>query len=69
MDEQKIAKKLKDEYPLDICICGKQFIHTGEWVYKLHKNGKNVYYCSYTCWRKAGGGKKSVTFVKHRRDL
>lgn len=38
--------------------CGKMFIPTYEYVYKLPSNikGKGYdYYCSYNCWRKDGG--------------
>ena len=39
------------------CTCGKIFIPGGEWVYKSkNKKGGTKYYCSYTCWRKAGEG-------------
>ena len=40
------------------CECGKKFIPGGEWVYKIpsSKDSRTRYYCSYTCWRKAGGG-------------
>ena len=37
-------------------LCGKLFILTYNYLYKLRdKNQKNLYYCSYTCWKKAGG--------------
>lgn len=35
--------------------CGKKFIPGSLHLYKLLKNGKTKYYCSYTCWRKCGG--------------
>lgn len=40
--------------------CGKMFIPGREHLYKLLKSNKTKYYCSYSCWRKAGGdnGKK-----------
>lgn len=40
--------------------CGKMFIPGVEHLYKLIKNNKTYYYCSYNCWRKDGGdnGKK-----------
>lgn len=51
---------INDMMPTRECtICGKQFIYTQSWVYKI-KQGANKsikYQCSYTCWRKAGGGK------------
>lgn len=42
-------------------ICGKKFIANPNWMYKIHKGktkkekSKLNYYCSYTCYRKAGG--------------
>lgn len=30
--------------------CGKEFIRNSQSIYKLNKNGKRIYYCSYTCW-------------------
>ena len=35
--------------------CGKMFIPGVEHLYKLTKDRKIVYYCSYNCWRKDGG--------------
>lgn len=33
-------------------VCGKEFLHNPQSIYKLSR-GKGVkYYCSYTCWRK-----------------
>ena len=37
------------------CRCGKMFIPGKEHLYKLIRNNKSCYYCSYTCWRKDGG--------------
>lgn len=36
------------------CSCGKQFMSRKKWLYKY----KGRTYCSYTCWRNAGGGNK-----------
>lgn len=36
-------------------VCGKDFIRPSENIYKIVKNYKTIDYCSYTCWRKAGG--------------
>ena len=37
--------------------CGKIItIPDSTYIYKIKKNCKVIYYCSYTCWRKAGGG-------------
>lgn len=39
-----------------ICArCGKMFIPSVQYLYKLHKDNKPKYYCSYNCWRKDGG--------------
>lgn len=35
--------------------CGKMFIPGAEHLYKIIKDGKTNYYCSYSCWRKDGG--------------
>ncbi len=44
-------------------ICGKTVIPTPHWMYKIHKPGKNIkYYCSYTCYRKAGGDNGKYEF-------
>jgi hypothetical protein len=48
--------------PMRKCsVCGKEFVLSSPmWVYKIVRpNGKSKltkYQCSYTCWRKAGGG-------------
>lgn len=34
-------------------ICGKLFIRYPEWVYKRGHVGKETYYCSWTCLRRA----------------
>lgn len=50
-------KTKRDCFKVLVCECGKSFVPTYGWLYKLQsrKNGKISYYCSYTCWRKAGG--------------
>lgn len=46
----------QDMWIIHTCECGKTFIPTYKYVYKIKKaNGNIKYYCSYTCWRKAGG--------------
>ena len=40
--------------------CKKEFIHNPQSIYKIVTNTKIKRYCSYTCWRKAGGGKSKV---------
>jgi len=49
--------KQLDTWNIYTCDCGKKFIPTVEYIYKLRKGktGATKYYCSYTCWRKAGG--------------
>ena len=56
---------------LEVCgNCGKKFVKAWNHLYKINgydKNNKilkgnknykkNAYFCCYTCWRKAGGGK------------
>lgn len=44
--------------------CGKMFIPGAEHLYKITKDKKVNYYCSYSCWRKDGGdnGGKYRTF-------
>ena len=51
------------------CDCGKDFIPTPNYVYKLIKGREsNKYYCSYTCWRKAGGGTYKNKYIKREKD-
>ena len=46
-------------------ICGKMFVPTFYWCYKIHKNNRMNYYCRYNCYRNAGGGKgKFVNIIK-----
>ena len=63
-----VKKNKRYEYEIFECSCGKKFIPTYHWLYKLtNKNNKTSYFCSYTCWRKAGGGsdnKKRVSRIK-----
>lgn len=35
--------------------CGKLFIISHSWLYKINSKDKLNYYCSYNCWRKGGG--------------
>ena len=50
-------------------ICKKKFIFNSLSIYKLTIRGRIKYYCSYTCWRKAGGGnyKKDPKIIKQLR--
>lgn len=36
--------------------CGKNMIYNSQSIYKMVIDGKTLYQCGYTCWRKAGGG-------------
>lgn len=55
---------------LTICpICKKGFIPTLFWAYKKEKGTSKTYYCSYHCFREAGGGKeKFKNFPKQRGE-
>lgn len=48
---------LSEVWRIEKCkICGKTFIPTYKYLYKLKdRNQKTIYYCSYTCWKKDGG--------------
>lgn len=43
------------DFKIYTCKCGKKFVPTPEWLYKIRKGKEKGYYCSYTCYRKAGG--------------
>lgn len=58
--KEDIMQKNKGNYVYGISdkkcgICGKTIIATPEWLYKLLKKKTMIWYCSYTCYRKAGG--------------
>lgn len=39
-------------------VCKKLFLYNSHSIYRLKgKGGTTKHYCSYTCWRKAGGDK------------
>ena len=68
--------KVKDKEYLDRLfiqrncdICGKLVIPTPHWMYKTHKPGKGIkYYCSYNCYRKAGGDSgRYEYYVRNKR--
>lgn len=46
------------------CDCGKLFTPRPCWTYKL----KGKKYCSYTCWRAAGGDNKKHYARKEKYD-
>lgn len=49
-------------------LCGKNFIPTFHWLYKIKKSGKKtLYFCSYSCYRKMGGD-NSETFSTNARN-
>lgn len=56
---------IRDYMQERICpICKKKFItYSPGWVYRQIKGSKTRYYCSYTCWRKDGGG-DAKTYVR-----
>ena len=43
------------------CKCGKKFYKHANWLYQYR--GKT--YCSYNCWREAGGGNKKYTVRRY----
>lgn len=45
-------------------ICGKLFYPNRYWVYKY----KGKRYCSYTCWRTAGGGQSKMYEIDYGDD-
>ena len=52
-------------------ICGKSFVISPLYMYKIPKNKFNKcykYYCSYTCYRKGGGdnGKFTTHYAKRK---
>lgn len=61
-----MVNKRTDPFVVYTCVCGKTFIPTPQYVYKLCKHNKNIYYCSYSCWRKAGGGGSNGARNYHR---
>ena len=66
-----LAKDLYEDFGGKIaeCECGQRFIPGGDWVYKISggKHGRTKYFCSYSCWRKAGGGSgKDPRYVSKR---
>lgn len=49
------------------CVeCGKTIYPTKDWIYKIPAAGKHKvkWYCSYTCWRKNGGGSSVRRTIK-----
>lgn len=53
-----------------ICsYCGKRFIPAAIHMYRIKEDGKIKKQCSYTCYRKAGGGQgKYYTGRKAKKD-
>jgi hypothetical protein len=43
------------------CKCGKRFYKRPNWLYVY----RGVTYCSYNCWREAGGGNKKYTVRRY----
>lgn len=50
-------------------LCNKMLFPTQEWVYKIRSNKDKTikYYCSYSCWRKAGGGSHAGPGIHYRK--
>ena len=63
-------KSKMSEFKLNICpVCEKRFIPTVLWTYKHVTPRKKIFYCSYHCFREAGGGKeKFKNFPKQRGE-
>lgn len=47
------SKKCSDM--VKCATCKKMFYHNHTSIYKITSGSKTKRYCSYTCWRKAGG--------------
>lgn len=41
-------------------ICGKKFIPAPKHLYRDRINGKTIFQCSYSCWRKTKRGKEGA---------
>ena len=44
--------------------CGNRFLLNKQSIYKLTKNGKVVYYCSYKCW--VANDNRKYNFIEGR---
>lgn len=67
-DKKNIIDRI---FPTKKCnCCKKEFIVTDlkQYMYKLYVNNKPLWYCSYTCYRKAGGDSGKVTSHYVRRN-
>lgn len=48
-------------------LCGKNFVPTYYWLYKIKKYAKKtLYFCSYSCYRKMGGDNGDSFSTKER---
>lgn len=62
-----MTKKNYEPFKVFECTCGKKFVPTYGWVYKKQKGKYFKYFCSYSCWRKAGGGNGKTFYAKRYR--
>jgi hypothetical protein len=47
-------------------VCGNLFCHNTMSIYKLIKDNKTIWYCSYTCWREAGGDSGKRKYARRK---
>ena len=48
-----------NDFNIKICpVCKKRFVPSLYWAYKKKTVMKIIYYCSYHCFREAGGGRE-----------
>ena len=50
IDRLGLARRTEDK----CSVCGKTFYRTGEHVYKHYRKGREVFECSWTCYREMG---------------
>lgn len=50
--------ELKGQDVRECPTCGKKFILPPDNAYKLYSKAGVSHFCTYSCWRKAGGGKR-----------
>lgn len=64
-----MSEHKREQFKLYTCVCGKNFIPTYGWVYKIKRDNSTAtkFYCSYSCWRKAGGGNGKNRYTKKAR--
>lgn len=53
-----------NDFSEQICpVCGKRFYSTPEWVYMLREKNREIYFCTWGCFRKA----QNEELVKNKR--